>query len=107
MPKFSAKVMCRNRSGTLSSTLESNKLTTMISPFGRHRWARLPFSLKISSEIFQNRLNEALEGLTGVMCVADDILVTGCGDTKVVAERDHDENGKLGRATTEMSSETR
>ena len=46
----------------------------------------------MSSEIFQKWLNEALESLTGVICVADDILVTGCGDTKVVAERDHDEN---------------
>ena len=34
------------------------------SPFGRYRWARLPFGVKVSSEIFQMRLNEALEGLT-------------------------------------------
>ena len=62
------------------------------SPFGRYRWARLPFGLKVSSEIFQKQLNEALEGLTGVIYVAYDILVTGCGVTKVVVERDHDEN---------------
>ena len=47
-----------------------------------------------SSELSQKRVNEALEGLTDVICVADDILVTGCGDTTAMAERDHDENGK-------------
>ena len=39
---------------------ESSKLTTMIMPFGRFRWKRLPFGLKVSSEIFQKRLNEVL-----------------------------------------------
>ena len=73
---------------------ESSLLTTMITSFGRYRWARLPFGLKVSSELFRKRLNEALEGLAGVICVADDILVTGCGDTTAMAERDHDENWK-------------
>ena len=40
---------------------ESTKLTTMITPFGRYRWDRLPFGLEVvSSEIFQKRLKEAL-----------------------------------------------
>ena len=73
---------------------ESSLLTTMINQFGRYRWARLPFGLKVSSELFQKRLNEALKGLTRVIYVADDILVTGCGDTTAMAERDHDENWK-------------
>ena len=38
----------------------SSDLTTMITPFGRYRWNRLPFGLKVSSEIFQRKLNEAL-----------------------------------------------
>ena len=41
---------------------ESSKLTTMITPFGRYRWKRLPFGLKVSSEIFQRKLDEALGG---------------------------------------------
>ena len=32
---------------------ESSLLTIMITPFGRYSWARLPFGLKVSSEIFQ------------------------------------------------------
>lgn len=64
----------------------SSLLTTMITPFGRYRWLRLPFGLCVSSEIFQRRLIQALEGLHGVICVADDIVVTG----KTVT--DHDAN---------------
>ena len=56
---------------------ESSFLTTFATPFGRYRWLRLPFGLKVSSEIFQKRLCMALEGLEGVQCVADDVIVYG------------------------------
>ena len=68
---------------------ESSKLTTFQTPFGRYKWKRLPFGLAVSSEIFQKRLQAALEGLDGVLCVADDILVFGVGDDDKMAERDH------------------
>ena len=71
---------------------ESSRLTTMITPFGRYRWSRLPFGLSVSSEIFQKRLTEALGGLSGVICVADDIVVVGRGDTKTAAETEHAKN---------------
>ena len=64
----------------------------MITPFGRYRWARLLFVLKVSNEIFQRKLNEALEGLQGVFCVADDIVVVGCGESSEEAARDHGRN---------------
>ena len=32
---------------------QSSLLTTMITPFGRYRWTRLPFGLKVSSDIFK------------------------------------------------------
>ena len=56
---------------------ESSYLTTFATPFGRYRWLGLPFGLKVSSEIFQKRLCMALEGLEGVQCVADDVIVYG------------------------------
>lgn len=59
---------------------ESSYLTTFITPFGRYRWIRLPFGTKVSSEIFQRKLMESLEGLEGVACIADDILVYGISD---------------------------
>ena len=62
--KFS---VCDLKSGYLHCELdhESSLLTTFGTPFGRFRWLRLPFGLKVSSEIFQKRLHQALEGLEG------------------------------------------
>ena len=57
----------------------STVLTTFATPFGRYRCCRLPFGLTASSEIFQKR-HQALEGLEGVRCIADDVLIWGCTD---------------------------
>ena len=61
-------------------------LTTFATPYGRYRWLRLPFGLSVSSEIFQKRLHQELQGLPGVKCIADDILIHG------TCEADHDSN---------------
>ena len=68
---------------------KSSLLTTMITPYGRFRWTRLPFGLCVSGEIFPKKLAEALEGLSGCINVADDIVVAGCGNTMEEALRDH------------------
>ena len=73
--------------------LESSMLTTFATPHGRYRWLRLPFGLCVSSEIFQKQVNQALDGLDGIVNIADDILVYGVGETKEDATKDHD--GKL------------
>ena len=69
---------------------QSSLLTTMITPFGRYRWTQLPFGLKVSSEIFQRKLNEALSGLSSAICIADNLLVMDCGNTKDEAAADHE-----------------
>ncbi|KAL5007962.1 hypothetical protein ScPMuIL_013543 [Solemya velum] len=71
---------------------ESSMLCTFATPFGRFRWKRLAFGLSVSPEIFQKRLHQALEGLPGVKCIVDDIIVYGRGDDKSVAQVDHDKN---------------
>ena len=70
---------------------ESSYMTTMITPFGRFRWSRLPFGLSVASEIFQRKLHEALNGLEGVFTIADDIIVVGCAETDEDAKRDNDQ----------------
>ena len=62
---------------------ESSLLTTFATPVGRYRWIRLPYGLNVSSEIFQKRLCQALEGLDGTWCIADDIIIAG------TCEKDH------------------
>jgi len=66
----------------------SSVLTTFQTCFGRYRWLRLPFGICVASEIFQRKLLEALEGLDGVVCVADDIIIHG------ETLEDHDNNLK-------------
>ena len=86
--KFS---VCDLKAGYLHCELDhpSSLLTTFATPFGRYRWCRLPFGLTVSSEIFQKRLHQALEGLEGVRCIADDVLIWGRTD------EEHDERVRL------------
>ena len=75
---------------------ESSLLTTFQTPFGRYRWLRLPFGTSVSSEIFQRKLLEALHGLPGVVCVADDVLIHG----RTTEEHDHNLEKFLERCET-------
>ena len=57
--------------------LASSLLTTFNTPWGKFRWLRLLFGLKISSDIFQERLDRVLRLLNGVHGITDDILTHG------------------------------
>ena len=65
----------------------------MVTPYGRFRYTRLPFGLKVSSEIFQKHLLAAVGGLNGLICIADDLMIYGSGEIMQDAVSDHD--GKL------------
>ena len=49
----------------------------------------MPFGICSASEIFQRRMHEIIEGLTGVEVVVDDFLIYGCGVNLNEANRDH------------------
>ena len=66
---------------------EFSRLTTFSTPF-----RRLPFGLSVSSEIFQKRVHQALEGMSGALDIADDILVYGVGNNEEEATADHNRN---------------
>ena len=66
-------------------------LTTFNTPFGRFRWLRMPFGISTAPEEYQRRQDQAVEGLPGVLSIADDILVYGEGDTEENAIQDHDQ----------------
>ena len=57
--------------------LASSLLTTFNTPWGKFRWLRLPFGLKIASDVFQEQLDRVLRLLEGVHGIADDILTHG------------------------------
>ena len=59
--------------------LDSNLklLTTFVKPFGRFCFNRLPFGISSAPEIFQRTMSDILDGLNGVICRMDDILIYG------------------------------
>ena len=86
---ISSRVDNKGRYLILEAIIKDTRLTKMITPFCRYRWTRLPFGLKVSSEIFQRKLDEALGGLKGVFSVVDDVVVAGCSQTMEEAQIDN------------------
>ena len=41
-------------------------------------WKRIPFGLRVSSEIFQRKIDEALGDLDGIFNNVHDVVVVGC-----------------------------
>ncbi len=62
----------------------SSKLTTFVTPFGRFRFKRLPFGISSAPEVFQREMSRLLDGLPGVICLMDDVLIFG------VSQAEHD-----------------
>ena len=56
---------------------ESHHLTTFITPSGRYQFNMLPFGISSAPELFQRRMSRILDGLEGVVCLIDDVLVFG------------------------------
>ena len=73
---------------------ESSKLTVFQTRWERYRFHRMSFGITPAPEIFQMKLDQNLEGLKGVFKIADDILITGQGETEREADEDHDRNLK-------------
>ena len=55
----------------------SRPLTTFITPYGRYLLNKLPFGISCAPELFQLQMNKIIEGLKGVVCQMDDMLVFG------------------------------
>ena len=56
---------------------ESSLLTTFNTPWGRLRFLRMPFGLKMSQDIFQRKIDQAFKNCMGAVGIADDIQVFG------------------------------
>ena len=55
----------------------SSLLTTFNTPWGKYRWLRMPFGLKVSGDVFQERLDRVLRLVSGVLGITDDIVIHG------------------------------
>ncbi|CAB4035596.1 Retrovirus-related Pol poly [Paramuricea clavata] len=65
---------------------ESRSVTTFCTHEGLYRYKRLPFGISSASEVFQNVLQQSLQGLHGVRNIADDLIVWG------KSQEEHDRN---------------
>ena len=52
----------------------------------------MPLGISSAPEVFQCRMHELIEGLSGVEVVADDFVVIGFRDAFEEAVQDHDRN---------------
>ena len=81
------------RSGYWNVTLdEESSYLTFNSPFGRYRFNRMPFGLKMSQDVFQSRIDQTFEGCNGVVGI-DDIVVI----SKTTEEYDENLHGMMER----------
>ena len=60
----------------------SHLLTTFITPVGRYCFNKLPFGISSAPEHFQKCMSHILQGLDGVLCQADDMLIFGKDQTE-------------------------
>ena len=65
---------------------ETRLLTTFLTPFGRYCFNKLPFGITSAPEVFQKRMSTILDGLDGVLCHMDDVLIFGAN------QEEHDRN---------------
>jgi transposase InsO family protein len=56
---------------------ESRQYTTFITPWGRYCFKRMPFGISSAPEFYQRAMERILDGLEGVICFMDDVLVFG------------------------------
>ena len=56
---------------------ESSLLTCFNTPFGRYRYLRCPFGLKMSQDIYQQKMDQILEDCEGAIGISDDVCIYG------------------------------
>ena len=54
---------------------KSSLLATFNTPWGKYRWLRMPFGLKVSGDIFKERLDRVIRLVPGVLGITDDIVI--------------------------------
>ena len=71
-PTVFSKLEARSGYWCVDLDTESQLLTTFNTPYGRYCFQRLPFCPNVSQDIFQAAMDQNLEGLEGVISIADE-----------------------------------
>ncbi|UYV83268.1 K02A2.6-like, partial [Cordylochernes scorpioides] len=73
--RFFSKLDANSGFHQIPLSLDCQHLTTFITPFGRYKYCRMPFGISLAPEYFQKVMSIILQGMDGVMCYLDDILI--------------------------------
>ena len=84
--RFFSKLDAKSGYWSVQLDEESQLLTTFQTPYGRYCFTRLPFGLKVSQDIFQQKMDQILENIKGATGISDDVVVYG------KTEEEHDES---------------
>ena len=68
--KVFTKLDCKNGYWQVKLDKDSSTLTTFNTPFGRYKWTRMPFGISPAGEIFQRRLDQAIDRVTAKKMVS-------------------------------------
>ena len=77
---------------TIELENESALFTSFMGPDGRYCFTRMLFGISSGPEEYHRRQHEFLHGFPGVINIADDICIFGCGDIIEDANVGHDRN---------------
>ena len=62
----------------------SSRLCTIVLPWGKYEYLRLPMGLSISPDIFQENMSELMSGLEFARAYLDDLLILSTDRKSVV-----------------------
>ena len=84
--RFFSKLDAKSAFWCIALDEELAYLTTFGTVFGRYQYLIMPYGLIDSQDAFQAKMDQILEGLEGVVSIADDIVVHG------TTEEQHNDN---------------
>lgn len=87
-----SKIDLRSGYHQLMLAEESRYITTFSTHDGLWRYKRLNFGISSASEVFQNVVENVIEGIDGSFNMSDDIFVFGKGKTDEEAYAEHDKS---------------
>ena len=54
---------------------DAQKICTIITPWGKYQYLRLPMGVSVSPDVFQEKISDLMEGLEFIRTYLDDLLI--------------------------------
>jgi hypothetical protein len=72
---------------TIKLDSDAQKLCTIVTPFGKYQYLRLPMGISCSPDISQEKMSDLMQHLNCVRTYLDDLLVISCSTFEVHLEK--------------------